>query len=176
MRVLIQSVVFAGFICLVSQVSNAADEIIGPDAEACKHTASGPSVLVRVHGFKDREGNVRVELYPATQEDFLASRRKLAAEGKVFKRIDVPTPSEGGARVCVELPDYGSYALSVLHDRNANSKLDPFSDGFGFPNNPKIGMNKPNVEKATFTSFGKMNLDIVLNYWSGFSAKPLKSP
>lgn len=176
MRTLIHTTLLVGLICLGLQSSHAADDILGPEAKACSHTANGPAVLVRVHGFKDRSGNVRVELYPATKEDFLASRRKLEAEGKVFKRFDVPTPADGDARLCVELPDYGSYALSILHDRNASGKLDPFSDGFGFPNNPKLGMSKPDVEKATFTAFGKLNLDIVLNYWSGFSAKPLKNP
>ncbi len=176
MRILISSVFFFGLLCLGSQTSRAAADVLGPDAEACSHTASGPSVLVRVHGFKDRSGNVRVELYPATPDDFLASRTKLTEEGKVFKRIDVPTPADDDAHICVELPDFGSYALSVLHDRNASGKLDPFSDGFGFPNNPKLGMSKPDVEEATFTAFGKINLDIVLNYWSGFSAKPLNNP
>ncbi len=176
MRILTYSMLALIFACLGSQAPRAADDILGPDAEACAHTASGPSVLVRVYGFKDRSGNVRVELYPATPEDFLASRTKLTAEGKVFKRIDVPTPAEGDAHICVELPEFGSYALSVLHDRNASGKLDPFSDGFGFPNNPTLGMSKPDVEEATFIAFGKMNLDIVLNYWSGFSAKPLNNP
>tara|TARA_R110000868_G_scaffold71337_9_gene209046 strand:- start:1488 stop:2018 length:531 start_codon:yes stop_codon:yes gene_type:complete len=176
MHSLISSAFIIGLICLVSAPGRAADDILGPDTKACAHTSSGPSVLVRVHGFKDRAGNVRVELYPATPEDFLASRRKLEEEGKVFKRIDVPTPTDGDAHICVELPDFGSYALSVLHDRNASGKLDPFSDGFGFPNNPKLGMSKPDVEEATFIVFGKMNLDIVLNYWSGFSAKPLNNP
>jgi uncharacterized protein (DUF2141 family) len=174
MHILIHSALAIGLVWFGSQASRAADDVLGPDAEACSHTANGPSVLVRIHGFKDRKGNVRIELYPATPEDFLASRARLTAEGKVFKRIDVPTPAEGDARICVKLPDFGTYALSVLHDRNASSKLDPFSDGYGFPNNPKLGMSKPNVEKAAFTAFGKMNLDIVLNYWSGFSAKPWK--
>ena len=176
MHILTHMAFVIGLVCLGTQASRAADAVLGPDAEACSHTASGPSVLIRVYGFKDRAGNVRVELYPATPEDFLASRTKLIAEGKVFKRIDVPTPAEDDARVCVELPDFGTYALSVLHDRNASGKLDPFSDGYGFPNNPRLGYGKPDVDVATFTAFGKLTLNIVLNYWTGFSAKPLNKP
>ena len=176
MHKLIYSALILGLVCFGSQSSFATGDALGPEAAACSHTANGPSILLRIYGFKDRSGNVRIELYPATPEDFLASRTKLSAEGKVFKRIEVSTPTKGDAHVCIELPDFGSYSLSVLHDRNASGKLDPFSDGFGFPNNPKLGMSKPNVEDVTVIVFGKMNLDIVLNYWMGFSARPLKKP
>ncbi|MEQ9449359.1 MAG: DUF2141 domain-containing protein, partial [Rhodospirillaceae bacterium] len=105
---------------------------------------------------------------PATPEDFLASRQKLTAEGKVFKRIDVPTPEVGDSWICVELPGPGTYSMSVLHDRNANGKLDAFSDGFGFPTNPELGLSKPDVEEATFTAGeGRTDFDIVLQYYKG---------
>jgi uncharacterized protein (DUF2141 family) len=168
MRYLKFSLLLSCFACL-GVFSAAAQQatIVGPDAAACQ-TYGVPSVLVQVWGFKDREGNVRVELYPATQEDFLASRRKLEGEGKVFKRIDVPTPENGDAWVCVELPAAGTYALSVLHDRNANGKLDPFSDGFGFPTDPELGMSKPDVEEAMFTAGNfRTDLAIVLQYVRG---------
>ncbi len=179
MRKLLQSVSIVGLICLVSQTTYAQEsplgpDILGPEAAACSRIADGPSVLVRVYGFKNRAGNVRVELYPATQEDFLASRAKLTSEGKLFKRFDVRTPESGDVRICVAVPEDGEYSLSVLHDRNASGKLDVFSDGYGFPNNPRLGMSKPSVDKATFTVSGKAKLDIVLNYFSGFSAKPIK--
>ncbi len=150
-------------------------EILGPQPEACAEGASGPSVLVHVHGFKDLSGNLRVELYPAVEGDFLASRAKLEGEGKVFQRIDMPTPQTGVADVCVALPAPGPYALSVLHDRNASGKLDAFSDGFGFPNNPRLGYGKPDVTEATITVDGRMRVDVALNYWNGFAARPLRS-
>ncbi len=151
--------------------------ILGPNPEACAADAPGPAVLVQTHGFKDRSGNVRVELYPAVDGDFLAPGSRLRSEGKVFQRIDVPTPPTGDALVCVVLPAHGAYAMSVLHDRNANSKLDVYSDGFGFPNNPRLGFKKPAVEKATFKAEGALTrLDVVLNYVSGFSARPLSRP
>ena len=176
MHKLIYSALILGLVCFGAVTSFATGDILGPEALACSHSADGPSILLRIHGFKARAGNVRVELYPATSEDFLASRTKLSAEGKVFKRIEVPTPAKGDANICIGLPDFGSYSLSVLHDRNASGKLDPFSDGYGFPNNPKLGMSKPDVEDVTVIAFSKMNLDIVLNYWMGFSARPLKKP
>ena len=150
-------------------------KILGPNAEACAADAAGPAALVHVHGFKDRTGQLRVELYPANNADFLAPGGRLRSEGKVFQRIDLPTPQEGDPDVCVALPAPGEYAIVVLHDRNSSGKLDPFSDGYGFPNNPRLGFSKPDVSVATFTSTGLSRLDVVLNYWTGLSSRPLQS-
>jgi uncharacterized protein (DUF2141 family) len=151
-------------------------EILGPQPEACAEGAAGPAVLVHVHGFKDLSGNLRVELYPAVEGDFLAPAVKLRSEGKVFQRIDVPTPQTGEVDVCVALPTPGPYAMAVLHDRNASGKLDVFSDGFGFPNNPRLGYGKPDVTEATIVVADEvMRIDVVLNYWNGFAARPLRN-
>lgn len=142
---------------------------------ACPEDYTGPSVLVRVSGFKDRTGQLRVELYPDAPDDFLAPGRVLRAAGKVFQRIDIPTPPDGDGEVCVVLPQAGSFAIAVLHDRNTDGKLNPFSDGYGFPNNPRLGYSKPDVKAAAFTAGEeRLVLDIVLNYWNGFSARPLR--
>lgn len=136
----------------------------------------GPRARVDVTGFKDRNGQLRVELYPATAADFLAPGRKLIAEGKVFIRIDIPMPEEGDASVCMPLPQVGSYAMAILHDRNASGRLDPFSDGYGFPNNPRLGYKKPDVSAATFTAEAPVtDIRVRLNYWNGFSARPISS-
>ena len=67
-------------------------QILGPNAAACAADAHGPAALVQTRGFKDRIGNLRVELYPAVDGDFLAPGSRLRSEGKVFQRIDMPTP------------------------------------------------------------------------------------
>ena len=149
--------------------------VLGPYAEACGAGTEGPAVLVHVTGFKDRAGNLRVELYPAVEGEFLAPRARLQVEGKIFQRIDVPMPQSGDAEVCVPVPATGPYAMAVLHDRNASGKLDAFNDGFGFPNNPRLGYGKPDAAEATFTAgAGVTRLDIVLNYWNGLAARPLR--
>lgn len=133
-----------------------------------------PNVMVRVHGLKDRQGRLRVELYSDKPDEFLASRKILQAEGKFFRRVDAEIGEAETPEVCAPLPAPGRYTMAVLHDRNANGKLNVFSDGFGFPNNPKLGMKKPNADKATFTANeGETTLDVVMNYWSGFGAKPI---
>ena len=155
----------------------ASAEILGPQAAACADSAPGAAVLVHVTGFKDRTGNVRVELYPATDADFLTPGSKLRADGKVFTRIDVPTPPMDEPTVCLALPGPGDYAVAVLHDRNADGKLNAFSDGYGFPNNPRLGYSKPSAKEATFhAAAGQTQVDVVLNYWNGIAARPLRPP
>jgi len=146
-----------------------------PMPGSCSGVESETAAVVHISGFKDRAGNVRVELYPATDEDFLAPGALLREQGKTFQRIDIPTPQEHEAVVCVALPAEGTYAIAALHDRNASGKLDPFSDGFGFPNNPRLGFSKPKVDKVIFTAAaGQTHIDVVLNYWNGLAARPVK--
>jgi uncharacterized protein (DUF2141 family) len=148
-----------------------------PTYGACTGVEGETVAVVHVSGFKDRAGNLRVELYPATNEDFLAPGRLLREQGKTFQRIDIPTTPEGEAVVCLALPAEGLYAIAVLHDRNASGKLDPFSDGFGFPNNSPLGFSKPAVDKVSFTAgAGQTRIDVVLKYWNGLSARPVKRP
>lgn len=149
---------------------------ISTHVATCPQDYHGPSVLVRVSGFKDRDGQLRVELYPDDPEDFLAPGRALLAAGKVFQRIDIPTPQTGDAEVCVVVPTPGTYAMAILHDRNANGKLNPFSDGYGFPNNPRLGYGKPDVKDVAFpVGETQTTIEVVLNYWTGFSARPIRS-
>jgi uncharacterized protein (DUF2141 family) len=138
-------------------------------------TEAVPSIEVHVTGFKDRAGQVRAELYSDSKDDFLASHRVLEAAGKIFHRIDTPTPLAGEAVICMPVPKPGRYSMVILHDRNGNGKLDGFSDGFGFPGNPKLSIGKPDVEKAV-VSIGNstVKITVVLNYLQGFSIRPWK--
>lgn len=147
----------------------------GEDAAACATGAPGSAVLVNVSGFKDRGGQVRVELYSDRKDEFLKGRRKLEGTGAVFRRIKVPTPQAGDAQVCVQLPAPGRYAIAVLHDRDADNKLGVFKDGYGFSRNPKLGMGKPDVEKVAFdAAHGVTPVDVILNYFNGRFARPVE--
>jgi len=48
----------------------------------------------------------------------------------------------------------GSYALAVLHDENANGRLDTFAgiprEGFGFSRNPKVMFGPPGFKQVRF--------------------------
>ncbi|HEX8554565.1 MAG TPA: DUF2141 domain-containing protein [Sphingomonas sp.] len=48
----------------------------------------------------------------------------------------------------------GNYALALIHDENANDRLDTFAgiprEGFGFSRNPAIGFGPPKFAAARF--------------------------
>ena len=135
-----------------------AQAIAGPDAASCATGAKAPALLVRVHGFKAREGLLRVSTYVASEAEWLA-------KGRYIRRIDVAIPATGGTAVCVALPASGRYGVAVLHDRNGDHRANIFSDGGGFSNNPKLGLSKPKVDKvAVAAGAGVTTLDIQLRY------------
>lgn len=119
---------------------------------------------VKVTGFKDRTGDVAVEIHPDREDDFmnvLVSRQRLKTP------VEDPT-------VCVPLPGAGSYILVVLHDRNEDQKLSILSDGFGFSRNPAIGLGLPKRDEIYFDALpGQNRQTVILNYVQGLTARPI---
>ena len=111
--------------------------------------------MVKVEGLKDQKGNLRVEVYPDNDRDFLVNR---------MGRTEVPTPT-GEPEVCVQLPSQGRYAIVVHQDRDADNSFDVFTDGFGFSNNPKLGFSKPDVDAVAFATTGEVtHLTVDMHY------------
>ncbi len=81
-------------LAVVPQAAGA--QVLGSDAAAC--TGGGPAILARIEGLKDRKGNLKLELYPANEEDFLADDGVLERAGKTFRRVQVPTPASARPR------------------------------------------------------------------------------
>jgi len=136
-------------------------------ASACTPGSTDPAALVNVHGFKDRVGNLRVVIYRANEEEFLAS-------GKYVQRIDVPVTPSGEMTVCAPLPDHGDHIVVALHDRDANEKFGAFNDGVGFGGNPKLGLSKPKIENVTILINGVVPMSIELNYMRGLRPRPVR--
>jgi len=149
-----------------------AQEVLGADAAACAPGASGTAVLVRVHGFKARTGNLRVQTYGNDAKRFLASGAKL-------RRIDLPVTPAGDMHVCIEVPGPGIYGIAVRHDRDGNGKSG-WNDGGGFSRNPKLHFPnpKPDFDDAKIeVGAGVKRIDVVLNYRVGFlSIGPVADP
>lgn len=148
---------------------------LGKAEGRCRTNESGPSFQVTVNGLKDRKGNLKLEVYPANDTDFLEDDKILVRAGKVFRRVEVPVPANG--QLCVRLPGPGRYSVSILHDRDANRKFGLSTDGIGFAGNPKLGMSKP---KAAATSAvagaGPTRIAVTMNYRSGLmSFGPIKT-
>jgi uncharacterized protein (DUF2141 family) len=147
----------------------------GKKDAACRASEPGPAVRVSVVGLKDRRGTLRLELYPANDEDFLADDKDLIRKGKVFRRVDSTlTGAIGSVEMCVRAPAPGNYTMAVLHDRDGNRKFGVFTDGAGFPNNPKMGRSKPKASAATIRlGTGVSRITVRMNYWRGLSFSPL---
>lgn len=119
---------------------------LGGDAAVCE--ANRPAILAQIVGLKDRRGIVKLELYPATQEDFTRDDHDLIAEGKTFRRIAVAPPASGPVSLCIRVPGPGRYTLLMTHNRDGQNKFKYTIDGAGLPSNRKIGMSKPKAAAA----------------------------
>ncbi|MFC0683850.1 DUF2141 domain-containing protein [Novosphingobium clariflavum] len=150
---------------------------LGKAEGQCRAGERGPAFEVEVLGLKDRAGKLKLEVYPANEQDFLADDNVLVMAGKTFRRVEVPVPASGTPRLCVRLPGPGTYAVSLLHDRDNDRRFSWRIDGIGFSGNPRLGWGKPAVRNvAVSAGSGLTALRIVMNYRSGLGVAPLKSP
>ncbi len=149
---------------------------LGKAEGRCRAGESGPALMVEAVGMKDRTGNMKLEVYPANDQDFLADDNVLVAAGKTFRRVEIATPDNGPVVLCVRIPGPGTYAVSVLHDRDSNRKFGWKIDGIGFSGNPKLGWSKPKASSARMLvkSGGVSRISVTMNYKSGLGVGPLK--
>ncbi len=157
----------AAMLLLAARPAGAETAILGSDAAACRPGAPGPAALVTVHGFKDREGRLRLQDYRGDPGEYLAS-------GRYLRRQELPMTSDGDMRICLVLPAPGRYAIVALHDRDMDGKLSIFADGVGFSNDPRLGLGKPPAAR-TLHDFGPgvTPIRITMNYLRGLSVRPL---
>lgn len=148
---------------------------LGKAEAQCRPNERGPAFDVEVAGLKDRSGKLKLEVYPANDKDFLADDNVLIMAGKTFRRVEIPVPAGGAPKLCVRLPGPGTYAVSLLHDRDGDRKFNWRVDGIGFSGNPKLGWGKPSARSvATVAGSGLTPLRIVMNYRSGLGVAPLR--
>lgn len=119
-------------------------DIIPNDMSKCR--GSGPAVRVTVTEVKPGTGTMRMQLYRATRQDWLA-------RGRWIYRIQVPARA-GTMTFCMPVPQAGTYAIAIRHDVNNNGDTDLTQDGGGMSNNPSINvfnLGKPSVDKVAFS-------------------------
>ncbi|WP_066809188.1 DUF2141 domain-containing protein [Sphingomonas asaccharolytica] len=132
---------------LAINASSAGAEQVGQDAEQCRG-GHGPAIQVNVQGLKDRRGELWLELYPATSDDFLSPDTDLMAQGKTFRRTRSRLPATGSVEICIRVPRPGRYALMLRHNRVERDKFSFWSDGAGVPANQSLGRSKPRLDQA----------------------------
>lgn len=112
------------------------------------NVAGGAKLTVNVTGLKDRSGRLKLELYPATEADFLKDDRDLKKEGKPFRRIWASVPASGAVQLCIRAPYAGQWAVLFTHDRDGKNKFNFWQDGAGFPSNQRLGRSRPKLRQA----------------------------
>lgn len=154
-------------LALLAQVAASSPDL-GKAEGRCRTPEHGAAFVVEVEGLKDRKGRLKLELYPANDTDFLADDNVLLNAGKAFRRVEITLPASGPVELCIRAPGPGTYALSLLHDRDGNRKFGLSSDGIGFSANPKLGWSKPKAAAvATRIGADPTRLRIVMNYRRG---------
>jgi uncharacterized protein (DUF2141 family) len=151
----------------LAQVASSPD--LGKAEGRCRPNETGPALLVRVDGLKDRRGNLKLEVYPANDDDFLADDNVLINQGKMFRRVEQPVGAADPVELCVRIPGPGTYAVSVLHDRDANRKFGLSVDGITFSGNPKLSPSKPKAAKSSVvvTGSGLSRIAVTMQYRTG---------
>ncbi len=174
-------IVMLGIVVGSQSTVAAAEEFVMPnDMSLCAEGAHGPAARVLITGFKDRAGEVRVQLYADNDEDFLGRPSVIVAAGRLFKRVIVKTTAKGPVEACLPLPKAGKYSMIVFHDRDGDGDVNFMRDGAGLPGNPRLKfLRKPSAAQATFSAGdGVTDVPITLNYLTSlFSApRPIANP
>jgi uncharacterized protein (DUF2141 family) len=148
---------------------------LGKKEGTCRPHERGPALIVKAVGLKDRAGNLKLEVYPAEDPDFLAPDAELVAAGKVFRRVEVPVPAAAEPLLCIRVPAPGTYTLVLLHDRDGDHRFEWQGDGIGFGSNPRLGLGQPKAAEArVIAGRGLTRVTIVLNYLRAMRMQPLK--
>ncbi len=147
---------------------------LGKAEAKCRGGEQGPALLVQIDGLKDRSGNLKLEVYPSNDADFLQDDNILISAGKAFRRVEVAVPDKGIVELCARVPGPGVYSVSVLHDRDSNRKFGLSVDGIGFTGNPRLYFSKPKAAKTRITAgAGLTRATVVMNYRRGLGMSPL---
>jgi uncharacterized protein (DUF2141 family) len=144
---------------------------IAPATAQCAPGTAHP-VLVRITGFKNRAGQVRVRLFGGAPATYFDKKYALV-------RTEIAVPKNGVVTMCVAAPRAGAYAVDVRHDVNGNGKTDR-ADGGGTSGNPDIKLldvifkRKPDAAVVQFqVGAGGAVVPIQLKYLQGGTFKPV---
>ena len=119
----------------------------GAGQETSSKSAAGCALRIHVDGLRNSNGVVGSIIFKSP-DGWPEDKDKSFRHG--------PTPIHAGERQALvvwgNLPP-GDYALAVIHDENRNARLDRNfigipKEGFGFANNPHVGLSAPPFQAA----------------------------
>ena len=122
--------------------------------------ADNASLDVSVTGLRNKKGMVMLCLTASSKAFPDCSK-----DGKAHKRT-----IKANAAASISFTDLapGTYALSLIHDENANGKLDTSmaipKEGFGFSRNPKVTFGPPKFKAASFALAGAGKQTVKMKY------------
>ncbi|RZV51429.1 MAG: DUF2141 domain-containing protein [Sphingomonadaceae bacterium] len=121
----------------------------GASAAASGASAS-VSLTVTVENFRSGKGMLSMCLTDV-EHDYIKCEEHA---GSVRREIKV----SAGRTIKIDRLAPGTYYLMVLHDENANGKMDTFlgvpKEGFGFSNNPALRAGPPRAHHVRFSVTG----------------------
>lgn len=126
--------------------------------------AAGDQVRLQVtiSNIRSARGTITLNLYGDRDEDFLK-------KGKRLGRVRIPA-QKGEVTGCIPVPAPGSYAISLYHDEDANTKLTRNwlgipTEGYGFSRDAAVSYRLPELDETVFTAMpGDTKIHITMRY------------
>lgn len=123
---------------------------IAPLSGAVEAAPTTSTIDVNIYGLRSVKGNVLVCV--------TANPRFFPDCGKDPKGFRTSVPARDAANVSFTGITKGTYAIALVHDENANSKMDMAvflpKEGFGFSRNPVVMTGPPKFKAAAFAVDG----------------------
>jgi uncharacterized protein (DUF2141 family) len=121
-----------------------------------------PQLTIKIENIEALEGDIRIGVFN-TSENFLK-------QGFTFKKYKIPVKNTTETIIIDDLPK-GEYAFMLYHDKNADGKMNRNLLGipkepFGFSNNVRPKMAKPNFEECKVILKENLELQIRLGFFN----------
>ncbi len=115
-------------------------------SDAAEATSATATLEINIYGLRSTKGNVLVCV--------TANPRFFPDCGKDPKSFKTSIPARDAVNVSFTGVTKGTYAVALVHDENANNKMDMAvflpKEGFGFSRNPVIVAGPPKFKAAAF--------------------------
>ena len=146
-----KKLLYISFILLCLQGSLAScekDKTNENEPEVVDSLLLNTKILLEVQDFRNLDGNLAIAIYNSS-ETFNSETE--------FYREALFTVSANDMLVEIDSLDAGTYAISVLHDEDESGDMEMGGflnlipqEGFGFSNNPTIGLSEPSFSDCNF--------------------------